>query len=96
LVVCADSEKSASRYGERGKSLYALQDATIFASYLQLAIVNAGLASCCVGAFHEERVRKSLNIPKNIKPIAVICMGYPVGEKSGRRRRKYEEIVLSS
>jgi nitroreductase len=96
LVICAEPEKSATRYGDRGRSLYALQDATIFASYLQLAIVNAGLSSVWVGAFREDRIRNLLKIPENLKPIAVICLGYPVGEKSGRRRRDYKDIVLSS
>jgi nitroreductase len=71
-----------------------LQDATIFGAYLQLAIVNAGLASVWVGAFKKDRIRKLLKIPENLKPIAVISLGYPVGEKSERRRRNYKEIIL--
>ena len=94
LVICADPKRSATRYGERGRILYALQDATIFAAYLQLAIVNAGLASVWVGAFKERRIRNLLKIPENLKPIAVISLGYPVREKSGRRRRNYKEIIL--
>jgi nitroreductase len=95
LVICADLEKSASRYGERGRNLYALQDATIFAAYLQLVIVSAELASVWVGAFRENRIKRQLQIPDGLKPIAIICTGYPAIEKSGRRRRRYEEIVLS-
>jgi nitroreductase len=94
LVICMNPERSAARYGERGRSLYALQDATIFASYLQLAIVNAGLASVWVGAFREGRVKRQLQIPDGLKPIAIICTGYPAIEKFGRRRRSYEEIVI--
>lgn len=95
LVICADPEKSSARYGKRGRDLYALQDATIFAAYLQLAIVNAGLASCWVGAFNENRIRNLLNIPQELKPCALIALGYPIGEKSGRRRRSYDEILWS-
>ncbi len=94
LVICADQERSASRYGGRGKNLYALQDATIFASYLQLAAVDAGLASVWVGAFKESKIKSLLNIPEHLRPIAIICMGYPIGEKSGRRRRNYKDIIL--
>lgn len=93
LVICADPEKSASRYGERGRELYALQDATIFASYLQLAMVEAGLATAWVGAFREGRVRRQLKIPDNLRPVVIIAMGHPVGEKTERRRRRYEEFV---
>lgn len=93
LIICADPEKSATRYGDRGRYLYTLQDATIFASYLQLTLVDEKLASCWVGAFSERRVRNTTKIPENLKPIAVICVGYPAIEKSGRRRRSYEEII---
>jgi len=94
IVVCADFERSGARYGRRGRNLYALEDATIFASYLQLAIVDAGLASVWVGAFREKRIRNLFKIPESLKPIAVICLGYPTIEKSGRKRRSYEEIIL--
>ena len=60
LVICADPKRSAARYGERGKNLYAIQDATIFAAYLQLAVVNLGLASVWIGAFREKRIRDLL------------------------------------
>jgi nitroreductase len=94
LVICTDPENSASRYGQRGRDLYSIQDATIFASYLQLALVDIGLSSVWVGSFSERGVRKLVKIPNNLKPIAVIPTGYPLAEKHGRNRRSYEEIVL--
>lgn len=93
LVICADLERSARRYGDRGRNFYAIQDPTIFGAYLQLAIVDNGLASAWVGAFKESGIRNLLKLPEHLKPIAVIPMGYPIGEKSGRRRRSFEEIV---
>jgi nitroreductase len=56
----APPERSASQYGDRGRTLYALQDATIAAAYAQLAIVAAGLGSTWVGAFDEAKVREVL------------------------------------
>ena len=40
LVICADTEAYAKRYGDRGRNLYAIQDATIFGAYLQLILVS--------------------------------------------------------
>ncbi len=93
LIICADLKKSASKYGERGRNLYSIQDATIFAAYVQLALTNAGLGSVWVGAFNENGIKNLLKIPENLKIVAVIPLGYPAGEKSGRHRRNYEEIV---
>lgn len=76
LVVCADPERSASRYGDRGRNLYSLQDATICAAYTQLIAVDMGLASVWVGAFREGRVKRSLNIPQSLRPVVIVAIGY--------------------
>lgn len=56
LVFLADEEQSGHKYHDRGRYLYAVQDATIAAAYAQLALEAAGLASCWVGAFREHAV----------------------------------------
>ncbi len=78
----------------RGRDLYAIQDATIFTAYLQLAIVSAGLASTWVGSFHEEDLKKSLNLPEHLKIVALIPFGYPDAEPAPRERKNIEEILL--
>lgn len=87
LVICANPEAYTKRYGERGRNLYSVQDATIFASYIQLAIVDAGLSSVWIGAFRESKIKKILQIGEHLRPVAIIALGYPVGEKSGKRRK---------
>lgn len=76
LVVCCKPEAYAKRYGERGKTLYALQDATIVAAYIQLIAVDRGLATVWVGAFSERAVSALLELPENVRPIAVLPLGY--------------------
>lgn len=76
LVICSDPDKSASRYGDRGRDLYSLQDATIFGAYVQLVAVDKGLSSVWIGAFNEGRVKKLLDISGNLRPVAIICLGY--------------------
>jgi nitroreductase len=72
LVFCADPEASGKKYGKRGRSLYSIQDATIAASYAQLAATALGLASCWVGAFDDEEVLKVLGNPEGLFPVAII------------------------
>ena len=76
IVICADLEKSAKRYGDRGRNLYAIQDATIFGAYVQLIAVDMGLATVWIGAFNEDKVREALTIDKHLRPIAIIPIGY--------------------
>jgi nitroreductase len=76
IVVCAMPERAAARYGDRGRNLYAIQDATIFASYIQLLAVDMGLATVWVGAFREDKVKKMLNIADDWQPVVILPMGY--------------------
>jgi nitroreductase len=74
VVFCTDPEKYANRYGDRGRELYSVQDATIFASYFQLLLVDKGLSSVWVGAFRENKIKRILNT--ELRPIAIIALGY--------------------
>jgi len=94
LVVCAVPEESAIKYGDRGRKLYAFQDATIFTAYLQLAAVKAGLATCWVGAFNDEQVGKILSLPENLKPVAILPLGFAGDEPPKKLRKDLSEIVI--
>ncbi|HLD58914.1 MAG TPA: nitroreductase family protein [archaeon] len=93
LVFFADSEKASATYGARGTSLYAIQDATIAAAYAQIAATAIGLSSCWVGAFDEARVQKLFNIERNLKPVAVIPIGFAAEKPTATSRRPINETV---
>ncbi len=94
LVFCSDGERSARQFGERGRTLYALQDATIAAAYAQLAIVAAGLGSTWVGYFDEDKVRQALELPEHLTPVALLSLGYPAELPEQTPRRPISEMVI--
>lgn len=94
FVICADQEESASKYGKRGRELYSVQDATIFASYLQLAAASFNLGSCWLGAFKEHKIKEILHLPSKLFPIAIIPIGYPDEEFHKTPRKSLKEIVI--
>jgi len=96
LVFCSDENKSMEKFGEKGKELYALQDATIAAAYAQLAIVAAGLASTWVGFFDEQKIKDILTIEKSLKPVAMLSLGYPAEIPETSTRQNMEEIVINA
>lgn len=57
-VFCANPQKSARKYGERGRNLYSIQDAPITAAFAWLKAVDLGLSACWVGAFQEKKFWK--------------------------------------
>jgi len=73
-AVILTNPEAYARYGERGKNLYSVQDATIFGAYFQLLLVDMGLSSVWIGAFRESRVQR--DIKTELRPIAIIAVGY--------------------
>lgn len=76
VVVVADTQKSAEKFGERGEKLYCIQDSAVAAQNILLAAEALGLGACWVGAFDEQKVGKLLNIPPKQRAMAIICLGY--------------------
>jgi len=74
IVICANPDAYVKRYGDRGRNLYAIQDATIYGAYLQLLLEEVGLSSCWVGAFNEWQVQNMLDT--KLRPIAMIAVGF--------------------
>ena len=93
LVFCADPARSESVFSERGAKLYALQDATIAATYAQLAIVAAGMGSTWVGYFEEDKLREILKLESGLVPVALLSLGYPAELPEPSSRRRLDEVV---
>ena len=93
LVFLQDPSQSSQKYGQRGENLYSIQDATISCAYAQLAAANLGLASVWVGAFDEEEVAKIIGVPSNLRPIAILPIGYPAEKPTAKTRRPLLELV---
>ncbi|MCR4306276.1 MAG: nitroreductase family protein [Candidatus Daviesbacteria bacterium] len=94
LAICSVPEESAIKYADRGRNLYALQDATIFAAYVQLTAVSLGLASCWVGSFNEKEVSEILQLPEGIIPVALIPVGFTEEAPREKSRKTLEEIII--
>jgi len=77
IVMCANINRSAAKYGWRGAKLYCIVDAALAAQNLMLACVDADLGSCYVGAFDDDEIRKILNLPDYVIPVGIIPLGYP-------------------
>ncbi len=93
VVVCADPQRSAKGYRSRGINLYCLQDTAAATQNMLLTAQAMGLATCWVGAFHEEEARKVLRIPDGVRPVAIVPVGHAAEKPRARPRRPMNEIV---
>jgi len=92
VVVCADKRRALDAYGERGASLYCLQDTAAAATHLLLAAHALGLGACWVGAFSEHDVARVLGLPEHLRPVAIVPIGLPAEHPSSPGRRPLDEV----
>jgi nitroreductase len=76
MVFFAIPSESGEIYGQRGRELYSVQDATIAATYAMLSATALGLASCWIGAFDDKLVREVFDVDEEFKPVALLPIGY--------------------
>ena len=94
IIVCAEPERSAAQYGERGASLYCIQDTAAAVQNILLTATGYGLGSCWVGAFDEAEVRQILGLSPDFKPVAILPVGYPAENPDETPRRSTDETTL--
>ncbi len=93
IVVCADLEKANLRYSKRGEIVYALQDTAAAAQIILLTANALGLGSDWIKAFEEDRVKLLLGLPNNLRPVAIIPIGYALEEHSERKFLPFENMT---
>lgn len=91
LVFCMAPKKVKEKFGLRGERLFSLQDATISASYAQLAATALGLSSIWIGHFSERLVQRAINT--RLRPICIIPIGYSKAKAEKRKSKKLSELV---
>jgi nitroreductase len=83
VVVCSDCKRTKNLYGENGE-IWCRQQAGAAIQNFLLSIEEAGLATCWVGHFVEEQVKRELKIPENINIEAL----FPIGLEYEKVRKK--------
>ena len=92
VVVCSNPNQCIRSYGERGKKYCEQESGAAIENFL-LKITDLKLATCWVGAFADEQVKKILNLPEEIGPIALFPIGYAM-EKGKQRTKPNIDNVL--
>ena len=93
IVVCCIDLGIAEKYGEKGRNLYSVCDVSASIQNMMLLSQEQGLGTCWIGAFDEEKVSKVLKLPENLKPIAIVPVGYPAESPLPPLRTSKEKAV---
>jgi nitroreductase len=91
IVACALEDEA---YGKMGGYMNSFPvDIGIALEHLILAATEKGLGTCWIGAFNEKMVKDVLDIPDNVRVVALTPLGYPAEEGRLRGRKSLSEIV---
>jgi nitroreductase len=91
LIYCKNPSRVKLNFPEEILKKFAIQDATLAASYSQLAAQALGLSSIWIGMFDEQKVMKIIDT--DLIPSSILCIGYPKQDKFPKPRRNLQEIV---
>ena len=79
IIVAGSVRKLTARF-RRDARKYMLLEAGHVAQNIQLQAVCLGLGSVTVGGFDISGVRKICRLPRELEPIYIICVGYPLAQ----------------
>ena len=82
IVIAGSVRKIAPKYGNKAQK-FMLLEAGHVAGNIQLQAVSLGLASMPVGDFETRNVAKVCELPAELEPLLIVCVGHPfVQQKS--------------
>ncbi len=93
IIVCIDSNKRANRYGERGETLYNIQNTAAAVQNILLSATDLGFGSCWCGDFDEYGLRDILQMDDKKIPVAIVAVGYADFTPSAPVRKSVEEVA---
>lgn len=91
LVFCTDPKRTRDMMGPRGEHLFAVQDATIAATFAQLAVTAEGLHSIWIGHFNEKKVKEIIRT--SLKPVCIMPIGFSTEKPEPKDEKPFSRLV---
>jgi len=91
-VVIAGCGTNPDYVMSNGEYAYPI-DLAIALDHMSLEAASLGLGTCWIGAFYQDQVKDILSIPKDVRVVALMSVGYPKGLGNKKGRKPLSEIV---
>lgn len=89
IVACSTESEEKLSCGQYAYTV----DLSIATSFMILEATELGLGTCWLGGFDENMVKKILDIPEEIRIVAMTTIGYPSEHPQPRPRKTSDEII---
>lgn len=83
IACCADTNNHVMTCGQLCYPI----DLAIVIDHLVLCATAEGLGACWIGAFFEEQVKEILGIPRHIRVVELLPLGYPTDPAPAEKSR---------
>jgi nitroreductase len=93
VVACSTPFRTINAYGEKG-GVYVRQQAGASIQNFLLKIEESGLATCWIGYFAEEQVKRTLSIPEDAQVEAIFPIGYEFPKSYTKRKKIDLDMIL--
>ena len=91
LVFVMNPERIKMNFPPNIIKKFSQQDATLAASYSQLAAHALGLSSIWIGMLDESKVMEALQT--NFLPSSILCIGYPLKMLQPKPKRNLKDLI---
>jgi len=89
IVACATESESLMKCGQPRYTV----DVSISMAFMLLQARVEGLGTCWIGAFDENAVKQALDIPAEVRVVAITPLGLPAGNSIQKPRKSLDQIV---
>jgi len=89
IACCAINPEYVMRCGQIAYPI----DLAIAIEHMALQAVEEGLGTCWIGSFFEDRVRKLLDVPEDVRVVELLTLGYPADKPKPKSREPIENIA---
>lgn len=92
VVVCTVPTRTKIAYEERGEKYLKQQAGAAIQNFL-LKITEAGLATCWVGHFYDDKIKYFLKIPDNVEIEALFPIGYALEKPKKKETVNFDSVM---
>ncbi len=90
IAACAETDGHVMRCGQLSYPI----DVAIALDHMSLTAVELGLGTCWVGSFEEEKVKEILGIPKRVRVVELMSLGYPIDQSPLEKKRLTLDTIV--
>ena len=94
VIVCVAHPENCGHVGTLDSYLV---DIAIAVENMALVSWELGLGSCWIGSYDEDKIKRLLGIPENLRVVSLLTMGYPAEKPPNqivRQRRKPSTQII--